>query len=174
LDSETEALDSVAVAEKNFRPWRNCLGTTRRGKPCGFPPPKEQDYCINHAPGANPAELGRRGGSAPSKRATDPMEVLTTVMSFTDRTSIQATLDGAVRLYLSGRLGREQYRELLRGCSLAMRNFDKTGDTLAGPRPQEHDWDDYFDKVKSLLLTIEPLLEATATDEPLEVEGELV
>lgn len=100
------------------------------------------------------------------------MEVLTAAMSLTDRTSIQATLDAAIRLYLSGRLGKEQYRELLRGCSLAIRNFDKAGDTLAGPKPQLHEWDNYFDKVKSLLLTVDPLLDgpdAYVVDEPEEV-----
>lgn len=101
------------------------------------------------------------------------MDVLTAAMSLTDRTSIQATLDAAIRLYLSGRLGKEQYRELLRGCSLAIRNFDRAGDTLAGPKPQAHQWEDYFDKVKSLLLTVDPLLEAPEGDSFDDAEGAL-
>jgi hypothetical protein len=93
------------------------------------------------------------------------MEVLTAAMSFTDRVSIQATLDGAIRMYLSGRLGKEQYRELLRGCALAIRNFDKAGDTPAGPKPQSHEWDEYFDKVRSLLQTADPLLDGPSGDD---------
>lgn len=153
-----------------------CRGLRKDGRPCGFKVGRGQDLCLNHDPSLNPSLAAAHAAAAAvvARRARserEPMEVLTAAMSFTDRTSIQATLDGAVRLYLSGRLGKEQYRELLRGCALAIRNFDRAGDTLAGPRPQAHEWDDYFDKVKSLLLTADPLLDLPDDPECGEVEG---
>ncbi len=86
-------------------------------------------------------------------------------LSFTDRSSIQAVLDTVARLELAGRISHQRATIVLRACSIATRNFDRTLDTLNGPRPQQHDWYHYFDKVQSLLATIDPLLdEATEHD----------
>lgn len=138
-----------------------CRGLTKKGKPCGFKVRWAQDLCINHDPTMNPKLASERAAEI-SRRVRAgriaPRELLGAAMSLTDRTSIQATMDVALRLYLGGHLKREKYRDIIHGCSAAARNFDQSGDTLEGPKPQEHKWDNYFIKVGSLLDTVAPLL----------------
>lgn len=138
-----------------------CRGLTKKGKPCGFKVRWGFDLCINHDPSLNQKLASERAAEV-SRRVRAgriaPRELLGAAMSLNDRTSIQATIDVALRLYLGGHLQREKYRDIIYACSAAARNFDRSGDTLAGPNPQEHEWDEYFVKVGSLLETFDPLL----------------
>ncbi len=143
-----------------------CAATTRKGRPCRFPARRDTSYCINHEPGANPSDAARRAaGAAILARHPSSNYLIDTVLSFTDRASIQAVLDALVRLVISGRISNSRARIILRACSVATRNFDPALDTLTGPRPQQHEWFDYFDKVESLLTTVDPLLKEAAEHE---------
>lgn len=165
--SDAYASDSVANASDSVRQaspknsWRTCEGTTRSGESCGFPPRHGEDFCINHTDGVNRQEAARNAGRASALariKSSPSLNLLSTVISLTDRASIQAASDVAIRLYIGERIERDKFDSLIRACSVAMRNFDKPGDTLAGPKPQTHEWNGYFLKVKALLKTVDPLL----------------
>ena len=139
-----------------------CTGTTRSGQPCRMTPRRGVPYCINHEPGANTSAIASRAGSARRGPSAHLMEA---VLSLTDRASIQAVLDAVVRLTLSGRISEDRARIVLRACTIATHNFDPTGDTLAGPTAQQHDWFPYFNRVQALLATIDPLIDEAAQAE---------
>ena len=145
----------------------SCLAFTRNGRACGFRVAPNASYCINHEPSANPSAAASHAAAALAVARRKPSaHLLDTVLSFTDRASIQAVLDTLVRLVISGRISNERARIVLRACSVAAHNFDAALDTLTGPVPQKHEWFAYFDKVESLLITVDPLLkEAAAHDD---------
>lgn len=142
----------------------SCTAKTRRGNPCRFRVAPGTDRCLNHAEGADTSASATRAAHArhgPSKH------LLETVLSLTDRSSIQAVLDTLIRLEFSGRISHDRASIIVRACAVAARNFDRTIETLEGPRPTEHDWFPYFQKVQSLLETVDPLLdEANASEDP--------
>jgi hypothetical protein len=141
----------------------DCLASTRKGKPCRFPARRNASYCINHEPNANTTAAATHAATALSVARRKPSaHLIDTVLSFTDRASIQAVLDTLVRLVISGRISNERARIILRACSVAAHNFDPALDTLTGPVPQQHEWFAYFDKVESLLTTVDPLLQEAA------------
>jgi hypothetical protein len=139
-----------------------CSARTRRGNPCRFRVANGTEFCLNHAENADTSANGTRAISArhgPSKH------LLETVLSLTDRPSIQAVLDTLIRLEFAGRISHDRASIIVRACAVAARNFDRTIETLDGPKPPEHDWFPYFQKVQSLLETVDPLLdEANATE----------
>ncbi len=144
----------------------DCSAATNEGTPCGMRPARGEAFCINHQPGADRVAAAVRAGQASGRARSAPSgDLLATVFSLTDHSSIQAVLDTVVRLTFAGRLPVARAGVILRACSIAARNFDATLETLHGPRPQEHEWFGYFEKVKSLLLTIDPLLDEAANGE---------
>jgi hypothetical protein len=147
-----------------------CTALTRYGNPCHFAARRGTDRCINHERGADTAGAATRASRAAAvARRTPSAQLLDTALSLTDRASIQAVLDTLIRLELAGRISHDRATIILRACSVAARNFDRSADTLAGPAAQQHDWFPYFEKVHSLLATVDPLLdEAHAHDAPLE------
>ncbi|MGE0600863.1 MAG: hypothetical protein AB7J35_04095 [Dehalococcoidia bacterium] len=145
--------------------FRNCQATTRHGKRCRVAPRRGETLCLNHRPGANP-EAAIATARA-SRKASPAIELLNSVIALNDRTSIQAVLDEVIRLALSGRIDYKRARIVLQACAIAVRNFDPAPITLSGPKPQQHDWQSYFGRVKAALLTIDPLL---AANEPADDE----
>ncbi len=144
-----------------------CSALTRQGRPCHFPARRGTHYCINHEHDADTTGAATRASRAAAiARRTPSEQLLDTVLSLTDRASIQAVLDTLIRLELAGRISHDRATIILRACSVAARNFDRSADTLVGPAAQQHDWFPYFQKVQSLLATIDPLLdEALQNDE---------
>jgi hypothetical protein len=141
-----------------------CYGTTRKGNRCRMSPMRGQDYCVNHRPGADRAEAASLAGIASGRARRPPtQDLMHTVFSLTDRASIQALIDTVIRLLLAGRLNRPRAHVILRACNIAIANFDRTADTLTGPKPQQHEWGPYFTKVQSILATIDPLLDQPTT-----------
>jgi hypothetical protein len=141
-----------------------CSARTRRGSACRFPAARGTDRCLNHAETADTSANATRAAIA---RHSPSKHLLETVLSLTDRASIQAVLDTLIRLEFAGRISHERARVIVRACGVASRNFDRTIETLDGPKPPEHDWFPYFQKVQSLLETVDPLLdEANANDDP--------
>lgn len=141
-------------------PLRNCTALTLEGEPCRFATKEGDDLCINHAPGNDNAERGRRGSKARAAAiARKPSAgLLHATFSFSDRTSIQAVIDTVVRLLISSRVDYKTGSLVLRYCNAAIRNFDLAGRSLDGPKPQHHDTSAYFRKVEALLQTIDPVL----------------
>ena len=134
-----------------------CTALTRRGLPCRFRPPRGATICVNHDPDADQRQAGLRAGHASAVARRTPSEhLIHTVLSLTDRASIQAVLDTLIRLEFAGRISHDRATIILRACSIASRNYDRAPDTLSGPHPQQHDWFSYFDKVQSLLATVDP------------------
>ena len=150
-----------------------CTALTRHGLPCRFIPPRGAALCINHDPGADTRRASARAARASvTARRTPSDRLIHTVLSLTDRSSIQAVLDTLIRLELAGRISNDRANIILRACSIAARNFDRAPDTLSGPHPQQHDWFSYFDKVQSLLATVDPLIdEANALEPPSRSRG---
>ena len=139
---------------------RTCEATTKAGKRCRMAPPRGQTLCMNHRSGAQPGESAEHARQArlARLRKRPSVDFLQAVIALNDRTSIQATLDEVIRLSLAGRLDPKRARVILQACAIAVRNFDPAPITLAGPKPQQHDWQSYFGRVKAALLTIDPLL----------------
>lgn len=138
-----------------------CKAANKKGRACQFRVKWGYDLCINHDPEQNPKLAARKASEAATKRRAERRSsagLLRTVLVLTDRVSIQATIDAAIRLYLNGNIDHEKYRDVVHGCWVAMRNFDRAGETLAGPSPQRHDMDDYFGRVKALLGSVDLLI----------------
>ncbi len=139
---------------------RTCTALTRDGLPCRFPPPTGAERCINHDGTTRGRDAASRAGLASALARRRPSQhLLYTVLSLTDRPSIQAILDSLIRLQFAGAMPVDRARIILGACAVAARNFDRAADTVAGPNPQKHDWFPYFDKVESLLATVDPLLD---------------
>jgi hypothetical protein len=137
-----------------------------------LPLPRPSKRQLLHQPRANANTTAAATHAASILAATrrkPSAHLIDTVLSFTDRASIQAVLDTLVRLVISGRISNERARIILRACSVAAHNFDPALDTLTGPVPQQHEWFAYFDKVESLLTTVDPLLHEAAEHD---AEGE--
>lgn len=140
-----------------------CAATTRRGQPCRFPARKDTDLCINHEPGARTADASRRAASASAAiRNSSSADLLRSAMALTDRPSIQAVIDTVIRLQFAGRISDTRARTILRGCQLAIQNFDAPTRTMEGIKPQQHPWPEYFERVHGLLSTVGPLLDEAA------------
>ena len=168
LASTTNAEQSTNNVNSISAGFRNCQATTHRGIKCRFPPSRGETLCINHRQGADAAAATAKARAARVARRTKPsIDLLTTVIALNDRTSIQAVLDEVIRLSLAGRIDFKRARIVLQACAIAVRNFDPAPITLSGPKPQQHDWESYFGRVKAALLTIDPLLEqADQQDNP--------
>lgn len=136
-----------------------CSATTRAGKPCRFPPRRDTTLCINHEQNPERPAALRRATAASAASRRPPIDLLETAMSFTDRASVSAVLDAVVRLKTSGRISFDTAAIMLRACAIASRNFDRTGQTLAGPRPQGHPPQEYFARLRALLNTVDAILE---------------
>jgi hypothetical protein len=138
----------------------HCQGTTKNGRECRWALPDGADYCSHHDPDTNDTAIASRAGraSGESRRRPDPASLMEAIFSLNDRASIQAVIDSTIRLTLSGHLSAERANIIMRGCSIAARNFDPTVETLAGPKPPTHDYRPYLTKVESILLTIDRLL----------------
>jgi hypothetical protein len=125
------------------------------------------DFCMNHNASANTVAASRRATEASVVARSMPSgDLINTAFSFTDRASIQAVIDSTFRLILSGRLDSDRARLALRACSIAVQNFDRSRETLSGPVPQQHDWFLYFEKVRSLLASVDPLLARPTPEDP--------
>ena len=132
----------------------SCVALTAKGDPCRYKTPPDAVYCPNHDPKNAPAlshqnMVNARRLRNPSRRLLDAS------LALTDRTAIQAALDAAIRLQLSGRISDNRARTLLRYLRAASLNFDPA---LQGA-PRSHEWHNYFQRVEGLLATIDPLLE---------------
>jgi hypothetical protein len=125
-----------------------------------------ESLCRHHLHPEAAAESAANARAARTARlnAKPSVELLEAVVALNDRTSIQAILDQVIRLSLAGRLEPKRARVILQACAIAVRNFDPAPQTLAGPRPQNHDWESYFSRVKAALLTIDPLLLEASED----------
>ncbi len=140
-----------------------CSATTRRGAPCGFPPRRGTDRCINHEEGAATHEASVKAATASSAARRYPSEWLgETALSLRDRASIQAVLDSLIRLQLSGRISIARSTVILRACSIAAHNFDRLPSTLYATEQQAHDHSTYWGMVSGLLAGVDALLEEAA------------
>lgn len=118
------------------------------------------DLCLNHDERDDKGRSERALAAVRAKRikARPSRDLMSAVVVLTDRVSIQATIDVAMRLYLDSRIDDRKFRNLIQACSTAVRNFDAAGETLAGPRPQTHDFMTYFSRVRSLLQSVDPMI----------------
>lgn len=175
---DTTASDQYAVpsggirsAPRNFyfSPLRVCIAITRKGGACRMRPLRDSDYCVSHDPRRDAAAAAKRASNAASIARRKPAELLESVLSLTDRVSIQAFLDIIIRLHLAGHLSEAQAKIALRAASIASQNFDRAHTSLLGPEPQVHEWGAYIDRVKDGLSSIEalfpPSTEAAETPE---------
>ena len=132
-----------------------CVELNQRGDPCRYKTAPDAVYCPNHDP-KNAVALaeqnainGRRLRPGPSRRLLDAS------LALTDRTAIQAALDAAIRLQLSGRISDARARTLLRYLRAAAFNFDPAAQGM----PPNHELRSYFQRVEGLLVSIDPLLD---------------
>lgn len=140
-----------------FSPLRVCIAITRRGRACRMRPLRDADYCVSHDPRRNTERDAKRAWEASAIARRKPAELLESVLSLTDRVSIQAFLDIIIRLHLAGHLSEAQAKIALRAASIASQNFDRAHTSLLGPEPQVHEWGAYIDRVKDGLSSIEAL-----------------
>ncbi len=137
-----------------------CTANSHSGLPCRFRVRPGVAVCFNHDPAQR---LARRSAAVNAGRASGaarraPAALLAeTVLALTDRVSIQAVIDAVVRLELAGRIPPARSRNILRALSIAVRNFDRSD--LLGDSASSHRHHAYFDKVRALLDTIDPLIE---------------
>lgn len=141
----------------------SCLAFTRSGKPCRFRTRPGDEYCLNHRPTADTTAAARRAavGKAAAAPAPPAIQLLDTAMGLYDRASIQAAVDSVIRLVLSGQVTAERARAALRGCAIAARNFD-VSDTLAGRTTAPFPPVEYYQKVRAVLSSIDPMLARAA------------
>ncbi len=173
VDALTRAPDAlerapyVFLRDRQHHP-RLCASLTRKGRPCQMFALTGEIFCMNHTETADTHAAASRAARASVISRTMPSgDLINTAFSFTDRASIQAVVDSTFRLILSGRLDADRARLALRACSIAVQNFDRSRDTISGPVPQQHDWFPYFEKVRSLLASVDPLLaRPTPADDP--------
>ena len=138
---------------------RHCEATNRLGEPCGFPPRKGTNLCINHAPGARTAEAAAHARAARTRSA---QEFYNAGFTLDTHGAIQAVIDTVVRLVFAGRISDGSANTVLRACAIASRNFDPT----SLRRPQQLDWDDYNEGRVGLLSTIDDLMFGPEPDDP--------
>jgi hypothetical protein len=143
-----------------------CVALTRRGDPCRFNAPSEKPFCFNHDPTA--AAARSRRNSANGRKPRSSRRLLDASLALTDRASIQAALDAAIRLQLSGRISDTRARTILRYLRAASLNFEPTPTGI----PRNHEWLFYFQRVEGLLATIDPLLEELAERDATREEDE--
>ena len=132
-----------------------CVDLNQRGDPCRYKTAPDAVYCPNHDPKNTAALSERNAASARRPRPRPSHRLLDASLALTDRASIQAALDAAIRLQLSGRISDERARTLLRYLRAASLNFEP-----ASPgTPRSHEWHNYYQRVEGLLTTIDPLLD---------------
>ena len=73
-----------------------CVALTRQGTPCRYNTPSGAPYCRNHAP-ENARALAAQN-TANGRRPRSSQRLLDASLALTDRASIQAALDAAIRL----------------------------------------------------------------------------
>ena len=145
-----------------------CVELNQRGDPCRYKTAPDAVYCPNHDP-KNAVALaeqnainGRRLRPGPSRRLLDAS------LALTDRTAIQAALDAAIRLQLSGRISDERARTLLRYLRAASLNFEPTSPGT----PRSHEWHNYSPRVEGLLTPIDPLLDELSEHDAIRQENQ--
>ncbi len=128
--TNSSATDSLPPQHQLTTP--RCTATTGAGLPCRFPPRRQTGLCINHDPAYRQAQVANRTTGAAHSTALriaraharrSPLGAIDP-WALVDRASVQAMLDGVIRLELAGALPKERARNLLRALSLAARNFD--------------------------------------------------
>lgn len=114
-----------------MRPPDLCTGLTKAGEACGFSARRESGLCINHDPTyrERQAENTRRGLEAAHAATRKELRARVREPGFsqfnlTTRERVQACLDGVIRLEMEGRIPLARSRNIIRACSLAMRNFN--------------------------------------------------
>ena len=143
-----------------------CVALTRRGNPCHFKTLPDAAFCPNHDP-ENVVALAHRN-TANARQPRPSKHLLDASLALTDRASIQAALDAAIRLQLSGRISDARARTLLRYLRTASLNFEPTPQGT----PRNHEWRGYFQRVEGLLATIDPLLDELAEHDAPREENE--
>ncbi len=144
-----------------------CNATKKNGSPCGFHIAKGETVCINHK---NP-ETVRRAAVRASRAAAiarqrNSASLIDAAFSLHDRASIQATIEGLLRLHLSGALSAETTRQAVSICRLALVNFDRPKETIGGWQAQSHEPSGHYSRTLGFLSSIDPLLvEAAERDE---------
>lgn len=132
-----------------------CVALTAKGDPCRFKTSPDKPFCPNHDPKNALALSDQNTANARRLRPRPSKQLLDASLALTDRASIQAALDAAIRLQLSGRISDARARTLLRYLRAASLNFEPT----APGGVRTHEWHNYFQRVEGLLATIDPLLE---------------
>ena len=139
-----------------------CLGTTRSGRHCGFRVTDGSDFCLNHDPGADTHAAATRASQAAARaraiQQTPSPRLMELMFALHNREAIQSTLDSIIRLTVADRIDKETASILVRACSVAARNFDRTPDLLSGPKKQQHDPVRYLRRVGAMLETVDPVL----------------
>jgi len=132
-----------------------CVALTAKGDPCRFNTSHDKPFCPNHDRENSEALVERNTANGRKLRPGSSRRLLDASLALTDRASIQAALDAAIRLQLSGRISDARARTLLRYLRAASLNFEPT----APGGIRTHEWHNYFQRVEGLLHTIDPLLE---------------
>ena len=135
----------------------SCVALTAKGTPCRFKTAPDAAFCPNHDPKNQAALSIQNRANARRKRPSPSSRLLDTSLALTDRLSIAAIMDVALRLQLAGRIPDDRARTILRYCQAAAHNFDRVPLTMDGT--EHHDWRAYFQRVEGLLSTIDPLLD---------------
>ena len=147
-----------------------CKGITKKGGPCGFPPEQGQRLCRNHRNPEQAREAAERAWVA-SKEARErrTSAMIDVAYSLHNRASIQAGIDGTMRLHLGGLLSDSKARVQLMGYRLAMSNFDRPNETIEGYAPQSHDNAAHHMRTWGYLESVQPVLEEAAQREAAEL-----
>ena len=132
-----------------------CVALTRRGNPCRYSTPPDAPFCPNHDPENVAALAAQNSANGRQPRPGASRRLLDASLALTDRASIHAALDAAIRLQLSGRISDARARTLLRYLRAAAFNFDPAAQGI----PSNHELRSYFQRVEGLLVTIDPLLD---------------
>jgi hypothetical protein len=123
---------------------RRCTAITRAGTPCRVAPRRHDpddeppnEFCIYHDPGYRRTlrATTRRAGraSAESRFPTpDPLdEIMALPLDLSTRGSVQAAIDGILRIHLSGQLSPRRSGPILQLLNLALRNVTATTASVA-------------------------------------------
>ena len=132
-----------------------CVALTAKGDPCRYNTASDKPFCPNHDRENAAALVQRNTANGRKLRPGSSRRLLDASLALTDRTSIQAALDAAIRLQLSGRISDARARTLLRYLRAASLNFEPTTPGTV----RTHEWHNYFQRVEGLLATIDPLLD---------------
>jgi hypothetical protein len=145
----------------------NCASTNRSGDPCRAAPRTGRPFCIFHDPGfaRQRRDFTSHGGRASRPPAPGlPGDFTNLLITFEDRTSIQAAIDVLVRLNLFGKIPLNRSSHLLRAISLAVRNFDSAGVVPSSGHSPAHDNDAYWARRSHLDDAIADIARALADD----------